>query len=555
MNTTAERLTAAGSPFEIVEASVAGVPCKVFRHAPSTLIDVYRRARSCGDREFLVSGVRRTTFKEVFRTSERISRVIRQRLGEVGGAKIAVIFPNVPEWIASFIAVTSMGATAVAIHRALRPRDIAAAIDATDCRMVLCDDEISHALRDDVDGRCIVAIGPEGYAIGDSRPADAADDTDGRCESTIDSSNSVQPESVAMIAFTSGSTSRPKGVELTHRSMTCGMMNALLGGALAATGNADRMRSAKRLAPIPFLAGPFSHVSGYGTALLSLYVGGKIVTMGEWDANGATKLMCAERTTAVIGITSAMLGALLQGDIADLGEFVRSVVVQGAALPQKLLRALKAALPEVSVGVGYGLTETNGVVCMGSEAMLSERPNTSGKPLPTVDVRILRADGTEAAPGQVGEVTIRGAMVMRGYVNLPGATGKVLQDGWFRTGDLGWVDEDRFLYVTDRAGHFFGSGGDKISCSAVAGVILDNELAAEAFAFGVTENGQNERLVLAVSGPKDICADDSAIADALERAGYGSLAPHIMRLRTSLPRTPSGKIDGHELRRQVSLFG
>lgn len=555
MNTTAERLTAAGSPFEIVEASVAGVPCKVFRHAPSTLMDVYRRARSCGDREFLVSGARRTTFKEVFRISERISRVIRQRLGEVGGAKIAVIFHNVPEWIASFVAVTSMGATAVAIHRALRPRDIAAAVDATDCRMVLCDDEIAHALRDDVDGRCIVAIGPEGYVIGDTRPADAVDDAEGRCELTFDSGNSVQPESVAMIAFTSGSTSRPKGVELTHRSMTCGMMNALLGGALAATGNADRMRSAKRLAPIPFLAGPFSHVSGYGTAVLSLYVGGKIVTMGEWDASGATKLMCAERTTSVIGITAAMLGALLQGDVADLREFVRSVVVQGTALPQSLLRALKAALPEVSVGVGYGLTETNGAVCMGSEAMLSERPNTSGRPLPTVDVKILRADGTEAAPGQVGEVTIRGAMVMRGYVNLPGATGKVLQDGWFRTGDLGWVDEDRFLYVTDRAGHFFGSGGDKISCSAVAGVILDNELAAEAFAFGVTENGQNERLVLAVSGPKDVCADDSAIADALERAGYGSLAPHIMRLRTSLPRTPSGKIDGHELRRQISRFG
>lgn len=553
MNTTADRLTASGSPFEVAEAIVEGVPCRVFRHGPRTLLDIYRRASSCGDRVFLVSGGRRATYNGIFRLSERILRAIRRTLGVTEGARIAVVFDNVPEWIASFVAVTSLGATVVAVHRTSPWREMLSAIEMVDCAMVICGEQLAGALSREVNGGRVVAVDAMGGLIGAIRSEQPADDADGATELTFGGSDSICPESLAMIAFTSGSTGRPKGVELTHRSMTCGMMNALLGGALAAAGAEGVVRSASHLPPAPFLAAPFSHVSGYCTALLSMYLGGRIVTMERWDPARAVELMLSEQATSLIGATAEMLGELLlEDDLRALAGFVRSVVAQGTALPQSLLRELKSALPRVSLGVGYGLTETNGSICMGSETMLRDRPGTSGKTLPTVDLKILCDDGKDAAPGQVGEVVVRGAMLMRGYLDMPDLTRRVLRDGWLRTGDRGWRDSEGCLYLADRAEHFIVCGGVKVPCSAVERVVLDNGLATEAVAFGSGGGDQGEGLLLAVvSHARGSSADDSAIVAALRRAGYGAIAPRIVRLGTSVPKTPSGKIDRRELRRRV----
>lgn len=541
MNTLADRLTARGSPFEIVQAVVEGVPCKTFRHAPRTLLDVYRRARACGDREFLVAGTRAVTYSEIFRMASRVSQAIHRTLGNAAGARIALVFDNGPEWIAAFVAVTSIGATAVAVHRASAPSDMSAAIDMTDCGLVICNEEAAAVMAGHVKGKPVVLIGPA-----------SSDDAEIQRELSFVDNDAVQPERIAMIAFTSGSTSQPKGVELTHRSMMCGMMNALLGGALAATRPAELRQNTKPLPPTPFLAAPFSHVSGYGAVLLSMYVGGKTVTLEKWDSRRAVELMVSRRATSLIGVTAEMLRELLRHEgVTELGDLVRSVVVQGTALPQSLLRELKSALPKVSIGTGYGLTETNGSVCMGSEAMLHERPNTLGRPLPTVDLQIRREDGGEAAPGEVGEVVIRGAMLMRGYANLPGATGRVLQDGWLRTGDMGWVDGDGFLYLADRAERFIVCDGTRVPCSAVERVVLDNKLAGEAFAFASAEIGREEGIIVVVSCPEGYDPDDSVIVDALRRAVHESMTPRIVWLRTSLPKTPSGKIDGRELRRRT----
>jgi acyl-CoA synthetase (AMP-forming)/AMP-acid ligase II len=400
-------------------------------------------------------------------------------------------------------------------------------------------------LADGLSGTHIIVVGATGDTTGGSHPADPTGDA-----------AEVLPEDVAMIAFTSGSTSRPKGVELTHRSMTCGVMNALLGGALAATRPAELRQNTKPLPPTSFVAGPFSHVSGYGTLLLSMYVGGKAVTLERWDPRRAVGLMLAQRATSLIGATAEMLRELLRHEgVAGLGEFVRTVVAQGTALPQSLLRELKSTLSSVSIGAGYGLTETNGSVCMGSEAMLSERPDTSGRPLPTVDLKIRREDGEEAAPGEVGEVVLRGAMLMRGYANQPEETGRVLQDGWLRTGDLGWLDGDGFLYLADRANRFVICGDTKVSCSAVERVVLDNKLADEAFAFGSEEMDRKEELVLVVSRLGERDPDDADIVAALRKTIHASMSPRIVRLESSFPKTPSGKIDGRELRRRTFAQG
>lgn len=553
MNTLAERLTAKGSPFEIVEATVGGVPCKIFRHAPGTLLDVYRKARLCRDREFLITGSRSVSYRQLFQMAARIARIIREKLGRTAaaGTRIALILDNGPEWMAAFVAITSIGSTAVAIHRASSLPDTIAAIATTDSGLVICAEEMADALTRYGCRIPLAVIATAGESL-ESLPATTAGAAPEPQELTLAAADTVQPEHLAMIALTSGSTNQPKGVELTHRSMVCGMMNALLGGALASTKAAGGpVPSAKPLPPAPFLAAAFSHVSGYGTLLLTMYVGGKIVTVEKWDPKGVVNLMLSQRATALIGATAEMLRELLQqADVAKLSD-IRSIVAQGTALPQSLLHALKSALPAVSIGAGYGLTETNGSVCMGSETMLRERPNTSGRPLPSVELKIRRDDAREAEPGEIGEVIIRGAMLMRGYTNLPDATAKALQDGWLRTGDLGRLDAEGFLYLTDRADHFVVYGGTQVSCAALEQVVVEQKLAAEAAAFAIQQDDQEEKLVLAISSSTQISSDDAAIMTALRSAGYGPVVPLIVRLNTPLPRTPSGKIDRRELRRRI----
>lgn len=549
MSTSAERLTARGSPFEIVEAVVAGVPCKVFRRAPQTLLDVYRRARACGEREFLATGTHTVTYGEIFRISARMSRAMRRVLGNAAGARIALALDNGPEWIAAFVAVTSMGGTAVALHWASGRREMWA-IDMTDCAMVISSEAGAAVLAAHGNRRPVVVVDATGGGVGSAFPSDLIDNAGACGELPFAGNAAVEPDSVAMIAFTSGSTGQPKGVELTHRGMTCGVMNVLLGGALASTRSTELKQAAKPLPPTPFLAGPFSHVSGYGALLLTMYVGGKAVTLGRWDARRCVDLMLSQRATSLIGATAEMLKELLrQEGVTGLGDLLRSVVVQGTALPQNLLRELKSALPNVAIGTGYGLTETNGSVCMGSEAMLHQRPNTSGRPLPTVDLKIRRDDGGEAEPGEAGEVVLRGAMLMRGYANQPDATARVLRDGWLRTGDWGWVDGEGFLYLQDRADRLVACGAVNISCSAIERIIVDNDLADEAFAFGSEERGRTAGLVVVVSRLEAGDSDDAAIIAVLRQEINGSVTPRIVRLAGPFPRTPSGKVDGRELRR------
>jgi long-chain acyl-CoA synthetase len=168
-----------------------------------------------------------------------------------------------------------------------------------------------------------------------------------------------------------------------------------------------------------------------------------------------------------------------------------------------------------------------------------------------VDLRIRRADGTEAERGETGEVVLSGAMVMRGYCNSPDASGKVLQQGWLRTGDLGRLDRDGFLHIDDRVSNIFVCNGVEVSCADVERVVLDSNLAAEAAAVAIEDTGRGTRLVVAIACDDRGTVDESRIVHALAGAGYTDGAqPHIVRL-DSLPRTVSGKVDRREVRRQV----
>jgi acyl-CoA synthetase (AMP-forming)/AMP-acid ligase II len=198
------------------------------------------------------------------------------------------------------------------------------------------------------------------------------------------------------------------------------------------------------------------------------------------------------------------------------------------------------------------MTETNGSVCVASGAVLIDKPLTCGQPLPTVDLKIVREDGSEAWRSEVGEIFVRGAMVMKEYCNWPEATARTLRDGWLRSGDLGRLDEENYLEIVDRLTNISEYDGVWVSHSEIERLVVGGALAREAVALRVEDKaaGTTKLMLVVVPGQGKMC-DSNRIAERLLAAGVtGKVRPEIVTVE-SLPITASGKVDNRELRQWI----
>lgn len=541
------RLTARGAPFEILEAEIDGIPCRVYRHAPKTLADLYRKAERYAQREFIACGQRRLTYGTILERAHVVAGALSAGIDVRDGARVALIGRNRPEWVIGFIAITLMGATAVVIHHAATTEQIIEALDVAECTAVIADEDVARSLSDQGDRRPVLLVQEDGEPPVGSfhmpRDAQAA-----VASAAGPLAGPVDPEQPALIAFTSGSTGRAKGVVLNHRSVLTGLMNMLLGGAAASAGRPP----ARGSSPVSLVLAPFSHISGYSNFLLMWHLGGRIVTLAEGSTDDVLRHLEAEGATSLVGATPAMIRELIRlpDQVRHRAGSLRSLNIHGAHLNSGLLAEIAGALPHVTVGTGYGLTETNGSVCVASGPMLLERPGTCGEPLPTVDLRIATEDGTEVPRGETGEIWLRGAMIMQGYCNSAEANARALCKGWLRTGDLGRLDTDGYLHVIDRMTRTIVQDGVEVSCGDVESIVLDARLAAEAAAFVIEDPECGERLVLMVVPREGQDCDSAQVRKELAAAGISAAAmPRILAI-DSLPRTTSGKVDGRELRRR-----
>jgi long-chain acyl-CoA synthetase len=540
-------VTAPGERYEIVEADVDGRTMKVFKNLPPSMRAMFDTARARGDETFLVYEDERWSFAEVMRHVDAVAALLVDRYGVTKGDRVAIGMRNYPEWIISFAAITSIGAIAVSLNAWWTEEELAYGISDSGSTVLLADQERAE--------RAAGLLATTDLNVVVVRPTGDLPDGADRLDDVLDLGAPMPDVEVgldddATILYTSGTTGNPKGALSSHRAVLSALMAYACRAAVnAVMGGPDRPKSEH---PTSFiLIVPLFHVTGCIPVMLSCFAGGtKLVIMYKWNPERALELIEREHITSFVGVPTMSWDLLESPDFAtrDTSSLV-SVGGGGAPAPPELVRRIDSSFSKGRPTIGYGMTETNayGPQNLGDDYL--RKPTSSGRTVPTMEVRVADADGNPVPTGEVGEIQFRGPNLIRGYWGKPEATAEAFQDGWLRTGDIGRLDDEGFIYVEDRAKDMVIRGGENIYCSEVEAVIYEHPAVYEAAVFGIPHERLGEELAAAVVLRQGVELTDTELQDFVrERIASFKVPTHISFTTVQLPRNASGKILKRELR-------
>lgn len=530
MNDSVKALIGPGSPFEL-EALADGR--RIFRHAPRTLREFYARiGKRSQDAIALVMEDRCISLGVLFTAARTVATLCgRQRQSARQPQRVALVFPNGPEFAAGLIGVTDVGAVAVLVPFEADVERMARYVAAADCDLVLTTTKLATNLAGQVTCTCL----PLSWIKLTASVADPGIYAD------------ITPESEALIAFTSGSSGTPKAAIISHRALLTGLWNMMLAGAWTARRNRqlEGGPSAARPGgspPCSLVAGPLTHVSGYTHLLLSLNTSARIVLLSRWEAALAAELACREQVKSLAGATPRMIRELLGVPLSEGRELtIESFGVHGSALRGGLMREIRERLPGARFSTGYGLTEASGSIAVTAGAELMARPDSCGPVLPTVDIEVVDAEGRVLPTGEAGEIHLCGAMLFSGY--LGEESGTKPDKSWFVTGDIGVLGEDGFLTLLERGADAVMVGTRDVYCAEIEKYLDAERCGQEVIAVGTM--GGRHLLLGVVSKRADL--DVEALRHKIQRAFSIPAEDITVVCEPDFPRTSSGKINRHAL--------
>ena len=478
----------------------------------------------------------RLTYRDLNARSNRLANAFRDA-GVAPGERVGLLVMNSAEFMESFFALAKIGAVVVPLNWRLVADELEFILKDSGTRRLIYGDEFLdtvaelHARGDKTDvEQWLQVAGPketayfaEAYesfrdAAGDAEPDPAASDDD-----------------MLYIMYTSGTTGLPKGVVHTHSSAIWGILT------IAAT--VDYQDGDRYLAALPMF-----HVGALTPLAVNVYKGATSVVMRAFDPNLAWQLIEREKINTGL-MVPAMLNFMLQTGGHERTDFstVRWIMTGAAPVPVALTRRY------ADLGIGilqvYGLTESCGPACvMDSENALA-RPESTGKAFFHTEVQVVRDDGTPCAPGEAGEVVVRGAHVMREYWNRPDATAETLKNGWLHTGDVAVMDEAGFVAIQDRIKDMIISGGENVYPAEIEGVLSGHPQIVEAAVIGLPSEKWGES-PLAIVVRKDDALTAAEVLDYCRGKLAGFKQPKAVEFVDEIPRNPSGKILKRVLREQ-----
>jgi len=536
-------VTGPGSPFEVGERG----GLRQFVNAPGDLGRMIESARRFGERTCVVDfdsagAERRLNFEQVFAWRDQLAPMLHIRPGE----RVAICMRNRAEWLVGSLGVMQAGGIAVVMNSRAAPAELLGMLEDTLPAVVLVDAERGRAIRE---------AGWTGRMLDLTTPL-AAEEIARRAAEPVEPHADATGDEPCAILFTSGTTGRAKGAVLSHRNMITGLMNTQLSGMMVLHNMARDMGIPvdTLIANLPqaasLLVYPLFHVSGLLSAFLSPFLSGsKVVVMRRWDAQEAVRLIAREGVSMFSAVPAMLWDLLHRARVGDLDiASLRNIGCGGQALPVNLVAEVHALCPQAQIGTGYGMTECAGAIAQSVGPDFMRRPAAAGRVLPLVDVRIEDAAGTVLPVGEVGEIVVRGAQVMLGYWNRPEDTAAVLgADGWLRTGDVGRVDEEGYVFIVDRKKDMVISGGENIYCAEVERALGELPQVRECAAIGMPDERLGECLVAAVVA--DGLTEAEVIEWVAERLARYKAPTRVAFSNEPLPRNALDKVDKVALRK------
>ncbi|MDB9867054.1 acyl--CoA ligase [Pseudomonadales bacterium] len=557
LKTVWNELTSPGQPFEITSVDVRGQSIKAYAAAPPSLREMWLASAAFADRDYLVYESERWTYSDAHRDVAAIANWMAKH-GIKQGDRVAIAMRNYPEWLLLYWACVSQGIAVVGVNAWWVAGELAFGLEDSAPKLLICDQERLdrfNEIKDQFPDLPVVGVRLKA-------PVDGVIDFSAMLKDGGElPAASIDPDEDACIFYTSGTTGRPKGAQLTHRGCVNNVMNLAFWG----TAMSHSLARANNMPPpdpsvAPIAAGlittPLFHVTAnncmaQGTTLS----GGKLVHMYRWDAGDALKIIAKERITSMSGVP-VMSRELISHPDFDKHDTSSLLTVSGGGaqvqpdLVGKIDRAVKTARP----GTGYGMTETCGIITSIGGDFFVDRPDSCGPAMPNFDAKCVDADGHEVPQGSVGELWVKGACVIKGYLNRAEATAESITDGWLHTGDVARIDEDGFIYIVDRIKDMVLRGGENIYCAEVEAVLFNLDVIKECSVFGIPDDRLGEEVGVAiVLKPGTLITADEIRAHSAVQMAKHKIPRYIWILEQPLPRNASGKFLKRELRESLAL--
>ena len=488
--------------------------------------------------EAIVAGEERLSFADLDRWSEQLAHaLVSQGVGK--GDRVGIAMRNCPVWVVSYMAIAKAGGIAVLLNGWWQPHEMQHALDMVEPKLIIADAPRAKRIEG-VCGTCkLVAVPIEEHLEKALAPLIGGADP----EATLPE---VTPEDDATILFTSGSTGESKGALSTHRAVTTGVY-AYATGLIVLLGimtEENRAPTTKRT----LINVPLFHVTGEVPVMLNSFVISRtMVMMAKWDAGEALRLIEKEGITYFVGVPTMSLELMNHPDRGkyDLSSLT-DIAAGGAPRPVSHVERLSEEFPKAQPALGYGLTETNAVGCSNFWGNYAAKPDSTGRAQkPFVELAILGSGDAHLPTGERGEIAIRSAANIKCYWEDPEATKAAFTaDGYIRTGDIGYVDEDGYLFIVDRKKDIIIRGGENIACAEVEAEIYACPAVAEASVFGMPDERLGEVPIAVIYPHEDSSLTEEELRSFLEpRISAYKIPARFIFADEPLPKLGTGKID------------
>lgn len=520
---------------------------------------LYATARMFPEREAIVIGDQRVTYRQLKERSRRVASGLSE-LGVGSGDKVAIWMTNRLEWVYSFFAVSSIGGVLVPVNTRYKAEELRHVLEQSDSTTLIMLDKSGPVDHVQVLNGLLPELGkhPAGRIVSQKFPLLKRVICLGHrhYEGTIDFGSiygsaddgrpgevgiAIDPDDVALIQYTSGSTGFPKGVMLSHDNMA---RNAFYAARRLGLDQHDRY-----FGPLPF----FHIAAAVGGILMAASVGACLLSTAYYEPELALQLIERERCTGMAGVETIYLKML---EHPNLKRYNLASLQKGIALgSEEFVRAIHDTLDIEHIATTYGLTEGSSAVTLADPSDPFEvRIRTAGKALPGIKVKVVdRETGEALPPGERGEICVRGWTVMKGYYKKPDETARAIdEEGWLHTGDLGILDEHGYLKFAGRVKDIIKVGGENVSAEEVENLLFTHPKVKLAQVIGVPDHRLSEVCMAFVElKPGESCTEDEIIRFCGDKAASFK-APRYVKFVSEWPLTGPGKIQKFKLKEMVA---